>query len=307
MSYRELLDETITGPMPPFGSVDALIARERRAQGRRRFAAAGAAAFGVVAVLVAVTAFGGTPTASPPPIGATLDPSAAPSASQPPTAAPSPSASSPWPTPPPEPDPADLRVLTAVLKAHVSDRLPGTTFTSNYPGMRAMEVTVDRLEGSVPKGSGYNSLWASADIAVDGRGLGSFDLGLGFVDDGRPGAQWCATTKTLYDGGSCNTMADVSGVLEVLTGCADKADDDPRTCQERPGAHGETIVTLGGKVGGGDRAEYRVDVTRPDGTALLLMCRNWTRADGRDGSIKPPLRLDDLVAIALDPRLAMPR
>jgi len=306
MNYQELLDQTIPEPMPPFENVDGIIRRERRAQTRRRVAAAGVTAFGVVAVITAVTAFGGTPIAFTPPIGATVGPvTGGPS----PTAEPSPSAQ---PAPiaqhaaAPEPARADLHALTEALKAHLAVLLPKSAFTRNDPGSErdfpALTVGVVRGEG-VPKGAGYQYLYASADIA-GGDGAGSVAVLIGRVDHGQPRALWCTKTGRPADD-TCLLMTDVSGVLDVMTDCDEQLMDDPRSCSASTGPNGENIVIIAGSPFDG-RVEHRVDVIRPDGTALQIMCRNWMGV-GEDRGQMPPLSVDDLLELALDPRLAVPR
>jgi len=86
-------------------------------------------------------------------------------------------------------------------------------------------------------------------------------------------------------------------------------------CQQSTGPHGETVVrttstVLGGLRGHSTSVRYRVAVTRTDGTAVVAIANNWGQivdtekvADARRTT--PPLTMDQLTTLALDPGLVL--
>jgi hypothetical protein len=100
-----------------------------------------------------------------------------------------------------------------------------------------------------------------------------------------------------------------TGYLHVLVGFAHKvrctSDGVPVACHPVTGPDGELIYrnTRYGRTGRGVVEEFSVLVQRRDGSEVAISVTRMPGRSDRSGSLGPPLTLDSLVEIALDPRL----
>ena len=168
--------------------------------------------------------------------------------------------------------------LTAALKAAVYPLLPPTTL---YPAV-VHWVTGDRTHPPLRMFRFDTSYMAFAEVR-DSQGIGYVEFSVyPYIGDNpkRPFAEYC------------------DRLLPPSTA----------HCETRVGPHGELITIETGNVTDTTPVqEYRVDVARADGTALLAIGRN-VGADGNinEGPIErptPPLNPDQMVAVLLSPGL----
>jgi hypothetical protein len=280
---REQFDAAIGVVPPSTVDVDAVLDRERRRARVRRVAnpwtAAGAGVAAVAAGAVLVLAPG--------------DPG--PSLVQPGAAAPPPSSDAcglaPRPTGalPTEKAAVAAGRLTTVLTAAVQQRLAaGTTL-----GVHTL--------GQYPKGTQHGPLAFyhvfSALVAKDSTCSGGEDYFMAAA----------STSKKALKGGVWAIVTRLGGNATPATECQRAPDGTQGSCNRRTGPHGETIVEETFTMPGGPTVN-RVNVTKPDGTGVLVEAQNTAR-DAKQGDApdmpSPPLSLAQLAEVALDPGLTL--
>jgi hypothetical protein len=261
--------------------LDAVLNRERR---RARVAPWTAAGAGVAAVVVVAT----TVFAPGEPGPAMVVPGSSPSAS------PDPCAISPYPpqTGPPVPETADVAAnrLSGVLTSAVRERVAAGTKLQPH------------AEGEYPKGKQRGPLTFyhvfSARVAYEGSCSGGEDY-------------FKAAATTVAGAGKGNVWAIVTrlgGNATPATKCTPPPDGARGGCDRTSGPLGETIVALTFTFPG-DATVNQVNVTKPDGTGVIVEAENV--ADSAKQKHKtppdmpPPLSLAQLKAVALDPGLTL--
>jgi hypothetical protein len=286
---KELFDEAIGAVPPSTVDVDAVLDRERRRARVRRVAnpwtaaAAGVAAVAVGAALVFVP--GGT--------GGTGGTAVAPGANGTPSAPPSPESCGfdPRPTGPPlSQNPAVVAGrLTPVLKAAVQQRVAaGTQLTAH-------------AEGEYPRGTQHGPLTFyhvfSTPVPKDGACSGGEDYFMAAAttaDGPRRGNVWAMVTR----------LGSVNG---PPTECDNPPDGMTGSCNRKTGPHGEVVVESTFTSPGGPTVE-RSNVTKPDGTGVIVEAQNVAGSAKQDGEPEmpaPPLSLAQLTEVALDPGLTL--
>jgi hypothetical protein len=182
-----------------------------------------------------------------------------------------------------ETEQAKVARLNAALGALTMQAMPGARFVADLPQDRVgpFEFYVFRPHG-VPTTSPYNYLQASADVH-DRAGVGTVSVIIGRTLSA-PGAEWwCDTAGTPHQmaasaGGPLGGEGDIppgctgqvawAGIrLGVFGSCTEAT--DRTSCAQSTGPHGETVVTTTRHKG--TSVEYQVDITRPDGTTMILM------------------------------------
>ncbi len=90
--------------------------------------------------------------------------------------------------------------------------------------------------------------------------------------------------------------------------CAPPLDDSKGGCHRTSGPHGETIVALTFTYPG-DATVNQVNVTKPDGTGVIVEAENVADSAKQKHEdppgMPPPLSLAQLAAVALDPGLTL--
>lgn len=288
---KQHFDDAIGAAPPSTVDVDAVIARQRRAAWTRRAVGqGGAAAAGVVAVTFGVVAAlpagsGDTPTGAGPGVLVQATTSVPTSTSSAPTGPPSPCTEG-TPTAPPAPEqPATAAArLRSVLTAAVQRQLPGSELVANpvsrYGGrsygplefFHVLEQGVDLGNGSCKVPADY--FLARANVS-DAAGTGNIS----------------AMVARLSRTGGPSTTCPEPGVAP-----------EQSACDQHAGPNGEIIVASTLHLEGGPTV-HRVEVTKTDGTGLILMAENVAN-DGKEGGppqrATPPLTHEQLIAIALD-------
>jgi hypothetical protein len=291
---RDILRRALPDAAPVPITRESAVAAGRRAVRIHR-TRVGVAAMGIAtaAVLAGSTLLGGTwaastAAASPDATGPdATGPDATVSAPPPATPTSSPTAE---PTAKPARPPVQRRLtepasqatarLTAALKAAVHPLLPPSTLgaitipsTNGSHTYRPLEVS--RFEGGVYMGFAQ---------VRDARGLGSLDFHLNpYLGDNpeRRFARYCATVPP-----------------------------PAISCQTRIGPGGELIIVeIGHPSPSSSVVEYRVEMVKADGTALVSIARNVGDTIGLEQGpadrSDPPLSADQLVAILLSPGLTL--
>ena len=280
---REQFDAAIGAVPPSTVDVEAVLDRERRRARVLRVAnpwtAAGAGVAAVAAGAVLVLAPGNP----------------APSVVQPGTAAPPPSSDpcrlAPLPTGAPLQEKATVVAdrLTTVLTDAVRQRVAaGTTL-----GVHTM--------GQYPKGTQHGPLAFfhvfSAPVPKDGACSGGEDYFMAAA----------STTEKAHKGNVWAIVTRLGGNATPATECSPPPERTEGSCHRRTGPHGETIVELTFTLRDGPTVN-QVDVTKPDGTGLLVEAQNTAR-DAKQGDApdmpSPPLSLAQLAEVALDPALTL--
>ncbi|MGK3204698.1 hypothetical protein [Amycolatopsis sp. MEPSY49] len=267
--------------------VEAVLDRERRRARVRRVAVPWTAAGAGVAAVVVGAAFVFAPGD---PVTA-LVPADTPSA----PASPDPCAVSPYPpqTGAPIPEKADVAAnrLTGVLIAAVQQRVAAGTKLQPH------------AQGEYPKGKQHGPLAFyhvfSAQVRHESSCSGGEDYFMAAAttaDGSRKGNVWAIVTR-------------LGGNATPATECGPPPEDTQQSCERKAGPHGETIVeeTLSSP---GYGTANRTNVTRPDGTGVMVEAQNVAddakqpHPDGPDMP-SPPLSLAQLTDIALDPGLTL--
>jgi hypothetical protein len=280
---REQFDAAIGVVPPSTVDVEAVLDRERRRARVRRVANPWTAAGAGVAAVAAGAVFALAPG----------DP--APSFVQPGAAAPPPSADAckllPRTTGAPLPEKATVVAdrLTTVLTDAVRQRVAaGTTL-----GVHTM--------GQYPKGTQHGPLAFfhvfSAPVAKDSTCSGGEDYFMAAAsttEKARKGNVWAIVTR-------------LGGNATPATECSPPPERTEGSCHRRTGPHGETIVEETLILPGGPTVN-RVNVTKPDGTGVLVEAQNTAR-DAKQGDApdmpSPPLSLAQLAEVGLDPGLTL--
>ncbi|WIY02762.1 hypothetical protein QRX60_02475 [Amycolatopsis mongoliensis] len=288
---REQFDAAIGAVPPSTVDVDAVLARERGRARVRRFvnpwttAGAGVAAVAAGAALVLVPGGSGGSGGTAVVPGAAGTPSAPPSDD--------PCAISPYPpqTGPPIPETADVAAnrLSGVLTAAVRQRVAAGTKLQPH------------AQGEYPKGKQHGPLTFyhvfSARVPREGACSGGEDYFMAAattVDGARKGNVWAIVTR-------------LGGNATPATECADPPEGAQGSCDRTTGPHGETVVALTFTYPG-QATVNQVNVGKPDGTGIIVEAENIA------GSAKqplppdmpsPPLSLDQLREVALDPGLTL--
>lgn len=281
---KDQFDAAIGIVPPSTVDVEAVLDRERRrARVRRVVNPWTAAGVGVAAVAVGV-AVAFVP-GSPAPVSVT------PGASKVPPE--DPCAVRPFPpqtgAPIPEASTVAASRLTTVLTAAVQQRLAaGTTLGAHERGV-------------YPKGVAHGPLEFfhvfSAPVPVDGACSGGEDY---FSSS-------ATTAKGELKGNVMAVVTRIGGIVTPSTECTPPPERTQGSCQRRTGPHGETIVEATILQPGGP-TNYRSNVTKPDGTGIILDAENVAGDAKRGGEPDmplPPLSLAQLTEIALDPGLTL--
>jgi hypothetical protein len=282
---QALLDESIVDPMPPFTSVDRLIARERRRRRRHRAGIACGAAAAVLAVVGAV-AFFGTPKPGAPRL--TVEPATGSTAQ---TATPSPSDVFVPPSHGPETDAETAARLDAALRARVSTVVPGAGLDPAI--VPFVDVGLVTYQGYLTfSGKGALSLPSGGDSGIEVYAL-------------RPTP---GTTRTDPPG-----IKSYPGILErVFGGCAGaftlNANGTPvpqpnptdGSCTERGGPSGTRLTLVQQRYG--RQVANTVVAVFPDGSAVTTTMTNDSPTAPAATAL-PLLSLDQLAAIIADPSL----
>ncbi|OXM63722.1 hypothetical protein [Amycolatopsis vastitatis] len=280
---REQFDAAIGAVPPSTVDVEAVLDRERRRARVRRVAnpwtAAGAGVAAVAAGAVLVLAPG--------------DP--APSVVQPGAAAP-PSSSDPCRLAP-RPTTAPLREKATV----VADRL--TTVLTDAVRQRVAAGTTLGVHtlGQYPKGTQHPPLAFfhvfSATVAKDSTCSGGEDYFMAAA----------STTEKAHKGNVWAVVTRLGGNATPASECSPPPERTEGSCHRRTGPHGETIVEETFTMPGGPTVN-RVNVTKPDGTGVLVEAQNTAR-DANQGDApdmpSPPLSLAQLAEVGLDPGLTL--
>jgi hypothetical protein len=262
---RTVFDEAIGTVPPPGVDVERVIARGRRRERLRRWGTGGGA---VAAVGL---------------LGATLLVSAGGGASQeqfaaPPVSSPStPPSTKPAPsplgvgqrTPPAEAQATEAR-LSEAMKLTLSRVVPGATIGLSHEGKQPFRFEYYYHEAD-STGGDFNHYNAAADVAGNGRS------GEVFISLGRLSTVWSVPTD-------CSSF-------------------EARLCTVSTGPHGETVVA--NRIEEDAVRDHYVAVTRPDGTAILIVAANQGgQGDtGDPRQTEPVLTMEQLIAIATDPAL----
>ncbi|GHG09494.1 MULTISPECIES: hypothetical protein [Amycolatopsis] len=280
---REQFDAAIGVVPPSTVDVEAVLDRERRRARVRRVAnpwtAAGAGVAAVAAGAVLVLAPG--------------DPG--PSLVQPGAAPPPPSSnacrlpSRPTGAPPKEKVTVAADRLTTVLTAAVQQRVAAGTTLGVHPF------------GQYPKGTQHGPLTFyhvfSAQVEEDGVCSGGEDYFMAAA----------STTEKAHKGAVWAIVTRLGGNATPATECGPLPEDTQGSCRPWTGPHGETIVETTFTTPGGPTVN-RVNVTKPDGTGVVIEAQNTAR-DAKLGDApdmpSPPLDLGQLAQVALDPGLTL--
>ncbi|MET8845476.1 hypothetical protein [Amycolatopsis sp. NPDC004625] len=281
---KDQFDAAIGVVPPSTVDIEAVLHREHRRARVRRVAnpwtAAGACVAAVAAGAVLVLTPGDpapavvTPAAAPPPSPADACKDA------------------PRPTTPPLREKASVVAgrLTTVLTDAVRQRVAaGTTL-----GVHTM--------GQYPKGTQHGPLAFfhvfSAFVSHEGGecsgGEDYFMAAASTTEKAHRGNVWAIVTRL---GGNAGPAAE----------CVPAPQDTQGTCDRRTGPHGETIVEEVLTMPGGPTVN-RVNVTKPDGTGIIVEAQNTAR-DAKLGDAPdmpaPPLSLAQLAEVGLDPGLTL--
>ncbi|MEV4056506.1 hypothetical protein AB0J55_35325 [Amycolatopsis sp. NPDC049688] len=273
------------GVVPPSTvDVEAVLDRERRRARVRRVAnpwtavGAGVAAVAVGAVFVLAPGDPGpavvTPGAAPPPPSADACKNA------------------------PRPTTAPLREKASV----VADRL-STVLTDAVRQRVAAGTTLGvHPMGQYPKGTQHGPLaffhvFSAFVSHEDGECSGGEDYFMAAA----------STSEKAHKGNVWAIVTRLGGNAGPATECQPAPQDTQGSCHRRTGPHGETIVEERLVMPGGPTVD-RVNVTKPDGTGVIVEAQNTAR-DAKLGDAPdmpaPPLSPAQLAEVALDPGLTL--
>ncbi len=279
---KERIDEIIGATPPSTVDVDAIVARERKTAWLRPnpwvTTAAGVAAVAVGAAFVLAP---GSPGSVSPAAGSS-------SAPELPEPCKIPTLMGPVPTE----KPADAMVrLTGVLTTAVNARLAaGTTLSpsaANYP------------VGDPGRGP-LQVVHSSRPVTNGGGGVCT-----GGEDEFLAGA---TTVRSGKKGGVQATLGRLGGRLNMPADCVDQAPKGmEQVCHRSIGPKGEVIVATTLTSKGGGPSIHRVEVARADKIGVILDAANAVDAkrDRKPDSPAPPLTLEQLTEIALDPGMTL--
>ncbi|WP_410615951.1 hypothetical protein [Amycolatopsis sp. lyj-109] len=280
---REQFDAAIGVAPPSTVDVEAVLDRARRRARVRRVAnpwtAAGAGVVAVAAGAVLVLAPGDPgpsfvqPGAAPPPPssdGCGLDP---------------------------RPTGAPLKEKAAV----VADRLTTVLTAAVQQRVAAGTTLGDHTLGQYPKGTQHGPLAFyhvfSALVEKDSTCSGGEDYFMAAA----------STSEKAHKGSVWAIVTRLGGNAAPATECSPAPENTQGSCHRRTGPHGETIVEDTFTMPGGPTVN-RANVTKPDGTGVIVEAQNTVR-DAKLGDApdmpSPPLDLGQLAEVALDPRLTL--
>lgn len=189
------------------------------------------------------------------------------------------------------PSAAVARLTTVLKEAVLHHSAPGTTLEAN-------------ARAEYPKGTPHGPLeffHVSSQVTHHPNG------GCGGGEDYFSGM---ATTALAAQKGNVRAVIGrLGGNASPSTECGQPPVDMQETCVSETGAGGETVVkTTMSRTGGGGPTIHRVDVAKTDGTGVILYAENVdtdAKYGGQPTSPAPPLTLDQLAAIALDPKVTL--
>ncbi|MCC8246725.1 hypothetical protein [Saccharothrix luteola] len=298
---KQLFDDAIGEVPPSTVDVDAVIARGRRAVRLRRVANPAVAAGVAVVVLTGAVAYtltsgdgGGAPIGGSPGTTSAMSPSST-----------------------TQHQPAESKVSTSSVDI-VDDKVPpppcgGRLEPAAEAAARLTLATTDAVKAQRP------DLKLSANPAGDypaGTPHGPLDYYQ--VNPTDPGVELsiCDTDAT-FEASATTTTADGSGNIFVLMAptwhdglgpvCSYPGLGTRTSCVAETGPRGEEIVKQTADMGGGITMN-QVLVHREDGTRILVQAENIDtsgKIGGAPTASKPPLTLDQLVEIGVDPALTM--
>ncbi|KOX21705.1 hypothetical protein ADK67_25335 [Saccharothrix sp. NRRL B-16348] len=296
---KHLFDEAIGEVPPSTVDVDAVIARGRRGVRLRRVANPAVAAGMAVVVLTGAVAYTladgrGTPVGGPPGTTSAVSPSS---------------------TAREQPPGSKVDAPSVVV---VDDKVPppeceGRLEPAAEAAARLTLATTDAVKAQRP------DLGLSANPAGDypaGTPHGPLDYHQ--VSAADPGVELSiCDPKATFEAMATTTTADGSGNIFVLVEptwrdglgpvCAFPGLGTRTSCVAETGTRGEEIVKQTADMGGGITLN-QVLVHREDGTRILVQAENIAtsgKTGGAPTSSEPPLTLDQLVAIGVDPALTM--
>ncbi|GIH09738.1 hypothetical protein Rhe02_78050 [Rhizocola hellebori] len=206
----------------------------------------------------------------------------------------------------PETEQAIAARLTGAVQAKLGALLPGATLVPNWAGHDAAVVYPERPV-AVPTTLPWNQMRAQADVQ-DQLGTGFVDVLIGRTTADPNATDYClpegaiarqGTTQATTWAGECSVRAPMGYPLGIFASCAeyDEVLDGEDTCTEQTTAAGDHVVMLRGT------HQFRVDVARADGTAVIVMSGSRAHAGGTRPT--PSLTIEQMVALATDPGLAL--
>ncbi len=196
--------------------------------------------------------------------------------------------------------------LTDAVLAKLGALMPGATLIPNWEGHDAAVVYPERPV-SVPTTMPWNQMRAQADVR-DQQGTGFVDILIGRMTADPNAAEYCfdaahAAMRTPSGfptpEGKCMYRAPMGYPLGIFASCADYGEvlDGHDECTEQTTAAGDHVVMLRGN------HEFRVDVARADGTAVIVM--SGSRAHTGGSRPAPSLTIEQMVVLATDPGLGL--
>lgn len=277
---RKMFDDAIGEPPPSTVRVDEAIARGRRAARIRQVAAPTVGVATAVVLVIGAAAFAVTPD------NATAPPATA--SSTPPSPPPSPTSTEtcgPDGTEPPTSEPVDVakQRLTDLARDLVGPRLPPEAhLASGLEGDEPLEFFV--AGGAIDADDTFDELACDPDRHYTLTGLADVDSA-----DGRSGLL------------SIHLSARQQSVEECPTN--EKLTDQP-VCDVTAGPNGER-VQVRTDVLNGSWVENVVWVAKPDGTFVSVTSAKGRVVGSQQPWSRPPLSLDQLREIALDPGMTL--
>jgi hypothetical protein len=201
--------------------------------------------------------------------------------------------------------------LTVAVQAKLAVLLPGATLIPGWAGHEAAVVYPFRPV-SVPNTLPWAYLQAQADVR-DQQGTGSIDILIGRMTPDPRATDYCPKGEDARravqvhpssawgdpDNENCNIRAPVGYPLGGYESCADyyQGLDSDGECSELTTGAGDRVVMVRGT------HDYRVDVARSDGTAVIVI--SDARAAGGGTRPAPPLTIEQLLDLATDRSLAL--
>ncbi|XVV02640.1 hypothetical protein ACQPW3_35600 [Actinosynnema sp. CA-248983] len=301
---KQLFDDAIGEVPPSTVDVDAVMVRGRRAVRLRRVANPAVAAGLAVVVLTGAVAYtltsgdnGGTPVGGPPSTTSTVPPS---------STTPQPPSSTTLEQPPGSKiaTPGTITVDDKVPPRQCKGRLESVAEAA----ARLTLATTNAVKAQRP------------DLTLSANPAGSPHGPLGYHQVGRedPNVELSiCDTRATFEALAKTTTADGTGNIFVLMHPTWQADLGPMcdypglgtrtSCATETGPRGEEIIKQTADMGDGITMN-QVLVHRKDGTRILVQSENIGtsgKIGGAPTASKPPLTLDQLTAIGVDPALTM--
>jgi hypothetical protein len=181
------------------------------------------------------------------------------------------------------------------------NRLTGVLTTAVQQRVAAGTKLQPHAQGEYPKGKQHGPLTFyhvfSAQVRHESSCSGGEDYFMAAAsttEKARKGNVWAIVTR-------------LGGNATPATECSPPPERTEGSCHRRTGPHGETIVEETLILPGGPTVN-RVNVTKPDGTGVLVEAQNTAR-DAKQGDApdmpSPPLSLSQLAEVGLDPGLTL--